>query len=281
MKTISGLLQLYRIDSFLITVFSFFVTLIITNNGKIDTLAVFLGLSLGAVFVNFIYSINSYFDAEIDAINKPHRPLPSGRITKQLATKYIGVLGFLSLLLPLVFLHKIDLFLALYSFPVLGILYSNPFYPLKKKAWMAPLLTTIILVLPASIAIIYISQIGKYFSYIAIIFGYCLCMVPLKDVEDVKGDIAYNSGNWAHIVGEKKLAVLSLCGLIILSVTAFIYKDITGYILLSGVFACSALVELYFLLAGISLNRLYKALILTNLVLLVTGFVGFYILKFI
>ncbi|MFN8322836.1 MAG: UbiA family prenyltransferase [Chitinophagales bacterium] len=279
MKNISGLLQLYRIDSFLITIFSFFVTLIITNYGKIDGPAVFLGISLGVVFVNFIYSINSYYDADIDAINKPYRPLPSGKITKSLAKKYIGVLGLLSITLPLVFWHHTSLLIALYSFPVLGILYSNPFYPLKKKAWMATLLTTIIVVLPATLAIIYTEQIEKYFSYVGIIFGYCFCMVPLKDIEDVKGDLAYKSENWAHKVGEKKLTHFSFIGLITLSATAFVYRDINGFILLSGVFACSAIVELYFLRRNISLARLYKALILTNLVLLLTGFIGYFFQK--
>ena len=279
MKTISGLLQLYRIDSFLITIFSFFVTLIITNHGKIDGPAVLLGLSLGLVFVNFIYSINSYYDADIDAINKPYRPLPSGKVAKSLAIKYIGVLGLLSITIPLAFWRHTNLLLVLYSFPVLGILYSNPFYPLKKKAWMAPLLTTVILVLPASLAVIYTEQIEKYLSYITIIFVYCFCMVPLKDIEDIKGDLAYKSENWAHKVGEKKLVYFSFIGLIALSVTAFVYRDTNGFVLLSGVFACSAIVELYFLLRNISFARLYKALILTNLVLLLTGFIGYFFQK--
>ena len=38
--------------------------------------------------------INDYFDTDIDRINKPDRPLPAGRIKKNIALSYSAVLYF-------------------------------------------------------------------------------------------------------------------------------------------------------------------------------------------
>lgn len=275
MKTITGLLRLYRIDSFLLTVSSFYVTLIITQGNISEPKNVVLGLLLGVVFVNFIYSINSYFDADIDSINKPHRPIPSKAISKFQAGIYIALLGILSLIMPLFFIEQKILLLALYAFPIVGVLYSNPFYPLKKNAIAAPLLTTIILTLPAFIAVLCNNNPQKYFSYVIIIFFYCLCMVPLKDIEDVEGDAQFNSDNWATIYGEKRLVLTSLAGLFIVSAAAFVFRNIPGFILLSAVFLCAAIVEIIFITKKLALNKLYKALILTNLVMLFAGIMAY------
>ena len=43
--------------------------------------------------------INDYFDAGIDAINRPERPIPSGAVSRDAALVYAGVLFFLGILL--------------------------------------------------------------------------------------------------------------------------------------------------------------------------------------
>ena len=281
MKQLLGFFKLYRIDSFLITILSFTVTLLIVKGELFSLKAIALGLSLGVIFVNFIYSINSFYDAEIDAINKPSRPIPSGLISKKMAAIYIAILGVLSLLFPFFYISQKPVFYALYSFPVLGILYSNPLIPLKKRALFAPLLTTLIVILPATMALLYSNNIAAYWHFVVALFFYALVLVPLKDIEDVKGDHAFNSDNWAHIAGERRLLVFSMTGLALLTITSFAFYKVVGLILFSGVFLCSFCVELYFFLYKDSLGKLYKTLILSNLVLLVTGTCGFIIKSFI
>lgn len=275
MKKLIGLLQLYRIDSFLITILSFGVTLLLVNKEVFGFKAAFLGLSLGTVFVNFIYSINSYYDAAIDAINKPHRPIPSGLVSKQVARNYIAFLGLLSLVVPFLFFENLAVFFTLYVFPLLGVLYSNPLFPLKKKAPFASVITALILVLPSGVALLLADKFIPYWYYVALVFGYCLCLVPLKDIEDVQGDAEYGSDNWLEIAGEKKLLISSMVGLILLTAICVLFSDVPGVIYLAGVFASSVLVELYFFIARKPLVKLYKTLILSNLFLLVLGFLLF------
>lgn len=275
MKTIKALLSLYRIDSFILTVGSYFVTLILLNAGTVNMQGIVLGLLLGTVFVNFIYAINSYFDADIDAINKPHRPIPSGIISKGQAAAYIGLLGVLSVLLPLLFISNKQVAAALCIFPILGVFYSNPIFPLKKIALIASLITATILVLPATIAVMYSHKLQGNLAYIAIVFLYCLCMVPLKDIEDEKGDVAHNSGNWAHMLGAHNLVMFSSTALIGLSIAAFCMQHIQTFILLSAVFACSAGVQLVFLVKKLPLHKVYGALILTNITLLILGILAY------
>ena len=42
-------------------------------------------------------TLNDYFDYESDKINKPHRPIPSGRISKNIVLKYTFFLFTISL----------------------------------------------------------------------------------------------------------------------------------------------------------------------------------------
>ena len=275
MKTLVGLLKLYRIDSFLITILSFGVTLLLVKKEAFDYSAVFLGLSLGTVFVNFIYSINSYYDADIDAINKPYRPIPAGQVSKQIAKVYIVFLGLLSLLVPICFMQNVWLFFTLYLFPLFGILYSNSLLPLKKQAPFASLITALVLVLPSLIALLYAVEFARYWYYVVLVFGYCICLVPLKDIEDVKGDTQHGSDNWSAIAGERKLLFGSMVGLILLTTICIFFSYVPGVVYLAGVFVCSILVELFFLVKKKPLVNLYKTLILSNLILLVLGFLLF------
>lgn len=75
--------------------------------------------------------INDYFDAEIDAVNRPKRPIPSGAIGKKPALVYAGILFFLGLLVswfttPLCF--GIALFNALLLVAYAYRLKSTPFF---------------------------------------------------------------------------------------------------------------------------------------------------------
>jgi geranylgeranylglycerol-phosphate geranylgeranyltransferase len=47
------------------------------------------------------YAINDYFDSEIDAINKPYRPIPSGAVTRREALTFSLLLGIVGAILAL------------------------------------------------------------------------------------------------------------------------------------------------------------------------------------
>ncbi|MCK4953281.1 UbiA family prenyltransferase, partial [Candidatus Bathyarchaeota archaeon] len=62
-------------------------------------------LAAAALTGNGIYALNACFDTDADAINKPNRPIPSGRITLEHAKRYswglmasgLGVAGVTSI----------------------------------------------------------------------------------------------------------------------------------------------------------------------------------------
>lgn len=264
-------LGLYRFDSYFITTGSYFATVMITKSPLLDFDTVLIGLILAPVFVNFIYSINSYFDAEIDAINKPHRPIPSGRLSKQEALRYVVLLGVLSVSLPPFLASEREVQLALYVFPLLGVLYSNSAYPLKKVAPVASSITAFVLVMPSVIALLQLNKFPQFHTFLLMMFLYCLALVPLKDIEDEKGDVTYKSGNWAKIVGARNVVLGSMSFLVVFSVIGFMYREESGVAYISIAMLVSVLVEGYFLSANQPLPRLYKTLIAVNAVGLLTG----------
>jgi len=59
-------------------------------------------------------AINDYFDAGIDAVNRPDRPIPSGRLKKGYAYKF-SILLFASGILTAYFIGTIPFLIALFN----------------------------------------------------------------------------------------------------------------------------------------------------------------------
>lgn len=108
------------------------------GSGRINLAAIALG-ALSAVFLNGASnSVNQIFDLEIDRVNKPARPLPSGDISPGEAWG-IGIAGYCASLLLAWCVHST--FLAIVAAgALLTIAYSAP--PLRaKRHWLAALAT--------------------------------------------------------------------------------------------------------------------------------------------
>lgn len=115
-------LEIIRPLNALMAVVAILLMIIITGN--------FNYIALGAMIVVFLVTgagnaINDYFDYAIDAINRPDRPIPSGRILRKTAGIYsmflfvggviiafilnfvLGVIAFLSSLLMIYYAHSL------------------------------------------------------------------------------------------------------------------------------------------------------------------------------
>lgn len=105
-----------------------------------DLFLVFMAvLMCGPFATGFSQSINDYFDRDLDAINDPARPIPSGRISLTAARLNWMGLGLAALI--------VALFLTQYSIwlPILGgvglfiaAAYSVPPIKLKQNFWLGP-----------------------------------------------------------------------------------------------------------------------------------------------
>ncbi len=95
----------------------------------------------GPLLAGYTQTLNDYFDREIDAINEPYRPIPSGAIPLWRVKAQIGVL----LLLGLALAYGLDRYVG-HDFPsltaiallgsFLALIYSAPPFKLKQNGWL-------------------------------------------------------------------------------------------------------------------------------------------------
>ena len=131
--------------------------------------------------------INDYYDAEIDAINRPNRPIPAGLVTRSGARSFAGIL-FLAGILVSFFTNPLCIAIALANSLILvwyaARLKSTPFLGNLAVAYLS-----------ASIFLFggALAGINGLFHMIPVAAITLLAMLArelLKDAEDVEGDLA-------------------------------------------------------------------------------------------
>ncbi len=266
MKIVLAYLRLYRLDAFLITLLSFIVPAGIVS-GQFLTSNILIGLLVCGISVNSVYTLNSWFDRDIDSINKPHRPIPAGIISSQNALHYALLLIALSFIYPfLIEINSLAIIIILFI-PVAGILYSNPVVPCKKNMITAVLITSYIMVAPAAAGLSIAGVLEQNIYLVVYLFCYCLAVIPLKDIEDVTGDLAHQSDNWSARLGNRKLipVSLSLLALLAFAVHFFVGESKVGLALLLFTIDNFIFIALFSLIFRNKLKKLYRSLIIFNI----------------
>ncbi|EFO79771.1 bacteriochlorophyll/chlorophyll synthetase [Oscillochloris trichoides DG-6] len=102
-------------------------------------LAGLAALMCGPFGTGFSQSINDYYDRDLDAINDPARPIPSGRVSLAAARANWMVLGLGTMLIGL-FLARYSLWIPIFALLslILSVLYSMPPIKLKQNFWFGP-----------------------------------------------------------------------------------------------------------------------------------------------
>ena len=144
--------------------------------------------------------INDYFDYKIDKINAPSRPIQSGHITRKTALRYYVILSLVGLAFSL--LVGIMFFaIALFNVIVSGFYASS----LKKTALLG---NAAVSWLAASIFLAsgLISQnISTTILFLFLIsFLGTMAREIIKDIEDIKGDLAEHAHTLPIIIGEAR-----------------------------------------------------------------------------
>lgn len=157
-------------------------------------------------------AINDFFDADIDAINKPMRPIPSGRVSKDFALLFSLLLFGIGIVLS-GFLNAICFVVALINSALLIIYARN----LKRTA------------LAGNVCIGYLT--GSTFLFGGALFGmpgiirtaglFGLSMLATiareiaKDIEDTRGDLAMGAATLPIRAGRKRAScVASAVGMV-------------------------------------------------------------------
>lgn len=212
-RKIYGLLRLYRLDVFLRYIFFFLLGSAIAAGSGLDlTRNLLVALLVSGISFNFVYSLNSWFDAGIDAINKPWRPIPAGIVRRGEALAYALALLCLSLIYPF-FLFDSGFAPWFVWFPVAGILYSNPVFSFKKNKYLSLLLIAATMLLVPVLG--YFLNGGAvnahFFLYLAVFIASTIAIEPLKDMSDIEGDKIGGTDNWfARGVRYERLAMPGL-----------------------------------------------------------------------
>ncbi|NQV16411.1 geranylgeranylglycerol-phosphate geranylgeranyltransferase [bacterium] len=181
--------------------------------------------------------INDIYDIEIDRINRPERPLPSGKMKLSTARAYMIELFTLGIFCSWLISLETFIIAGLIATPVL-IAYSAWFKRL-------PLLGNITVSFMLGLTFIYVgSAFGKIEATVVmatLAFGFTLIRELVKDLEDIRGDRELGARTLPLIWGEQptvKFTILIILIFAVLDLLPFalgIYGDIYLWLVLLGI----------------------------------------------
>ncbi len=175
-------LEILRPFNALMAVVAILLMAIISGNFTLD---VFLAGVVVFIVTGAGNSINDYFDYKIDAINKPERPIPSGRIPRRTAGIYSSSLFMVGIILAFTINTLLGIIALLSSLTMIWYAYS-----LKKMLIVGNLTISFLTGLCFVFGGIVVHQIllSIYLGFFA--FLMTMAREIVKDMEDVKGDKA-------------------------------------------------------------------------------------------
>lgn len=160
-------------------------------------------------------SINDYFDHKIDAINKPQRPIPSGRISHKKALIYSILLFVIGISIA----FAINLLLGIIAFlsSLLMIYYARD---LKTKCIIGNMSISFLTGLCFVFGGIAVDQImvSVYLGFYA--FLMTMAREIVKDMEDQEGDKEEGATTLPIVYGNRVASVIAAFFMIIASVTS-------------------------------------------------------------
>jgi len=157
-------------------------------------------------------AINSAYDAEIDRINKPYRPIPSGIIEKNEALRFGIVLIIAALMLSLM----VNLTFAFFSIimAIFVITYSMPPFRVKRILWInnvwQALARGLIGILAAWSVLSNPFEL-KALAVSSIMFSFILPAQTSKDLSDMEGDREFGIKTLPVVYGiDKTVKIIAL-----------------------------------------------------------------------
>jgi 4-hydroxybenzoate polyprenyltransferase len=198
------LLELVRPFTLIAPIAGFLSGAIIAS-GSIPGVLCFLGALSAALLNAASNTVNQYFDLEIDKLNKPFRPLPSGRISRR-TTLIFGVVLYVSAL-ALAWVINFQLFTIILFTAVISFFYSAPPIRLKKRAFI----NNLSIAVPRGMLLIVAgwSSVKSIFHvepwYVGLLFSlYLTGAVTTKDFADIKGDRQFGIHTLPVLYGPRK-----------------------------------------------------------------------------
>jgi len=173
------------------------------------------------------YIINSFYDSEKDLINRPRKTMLDKLVSQN--TKLTGyfVLNFLSVVFASYVSFRAVVFFSIYIF---GIWFYS--HKLKKHPFVGNITAAILAVIPFFAVFIYYRNFDLViFVHATFLFLVISMRELVKDLENLKGDLAHNYRTIPVVYGEKvsKWMLTTLGGLTLVPITLLVTKFEIGY----------------------------------------------------
>ena len=229
---LQGLLTLIRPINSIMIGFAVLVGIIITNPSLVFSEFSFVGFLIGFFISSYSMVINDIYDIDIDKINRPDRPLPSGRVTLNEAKLFSVFLLFIGISLSIISIIRYDssilIFFITIFFSFISWLYS---YGLKKRGLIGNFIVAISMTIPFIFGGIIINGFTNVlllsFSTIAFLSG--LGREIVKTICDVKGDKSKHVNTVSITLGVSNAAKLGgfliLCAVLV-SIIPFVLGSV-------------------------------------------------------
>jgi 4-hydroxybenzoate polyprenyltransferase len=208
------------------------------------------------------YIINNFYDSEKDLINRPTKSMLDRLVSQKTKLQVYFFLNFLATGLAFVISFRASLFFAVYIFLIW--FYSHK---LKKFPIVGNLTASVLAVLPFFGILLYFKNFySVIFAHASFLFLLILIREMIKDLENIKGDIANNYQTIPVRFGEKvsKQIISILAITTVIPVYILVEKFNVGYMDLY--FYISLLTLIFFTLKLWKSNSQQEYLLLHNVI---------------
>jgi len=218
-KKVRGLIELLRPELPFAAGVCVIIGEIIAFGSFPSPLKLFLGFVWGFFLSSPAMIINDYFDIEVDRVNSPHRPLPSGLILPTTAIAFAIVTTLIGLVAS-VFIGKVAVLLFI-IFWLIGFLYN---WKLKVMGLLGNLLVS------SSVAITTITGgivVGEPWNKTVWILSMMVFLFDLgeeiaADAMDIEGDKKRNVKSIAILIGKKNALLISALLFVLVIIVSFL-----------------------------------------------------------
>jgi len=185
------------------------------------------------------YIFNAFFDEEKDLINRPQKTILERHVSAKAKLAMYFICSVMALLVASYVSFRAVLFFTCYM--VAMFVYSSL---LKRDLWFGTLTSTLLTVLPFFAITVYYNNFSlEIFTHAAYLYTLVSIREFVKDLYNLKGDLAQNYQTFPVVWGEKRtkklISILIACALLVIgllyaffSLNAMIYYFLTAFVLL-------------------------------------------------
>jgi len=197
-------LEITRPHNLAVAALTILVGWVVAGGGS-PTTALVVAVAMGTLVTAAGNVVNDYFDAEIDRINKPRRPIPSGRLTRRASWRYYWLLSAIAAAVALAGGAGVAACAVIWT----ACLYAYSAW-LKTRLLLGNLMVSAVsasgFVLGAWLA----GDVRAAFVPALLGFLFVMGREIVKDVEDARGDGAHGASTLALQLGARRALVVAL-----------------------------------------------------------------------